>query len=119
MAKSKMPNEQEIEEKKEKFLENGKEISGRKKIVSSKKSFLTSLSSEIEILLSQGATRINLKTAIKNTYNVDVSTKVIADFIKNELGSTEPVKNKVSSTRLSSFEIKKKMAKKEPTEDSL
>jgi hypothetical protein len=123
MAKEKFPSSEEIAAKKETLLQVAKEVlekerSGRG---SPKSDFLSSLSGEIKMLLEQGMTYVGLRKVIKEVYGVNVSTQILSNYAKRELGISSRKRGKKSSVSesLSSLELKKEMGNKPQDEDSL
>jgi len=88
MAKVKMPTGEEIDELRGSFLEAAKAVVEKEKRGkgSPKRDFLSSLSSEIKVLLDEGMSYTGLKGVIKSTYGIDVSTQIISNFARRELG---------------------------------
>jgi len=128
MAKAKIPTAEEIEALKSDFASELNTINKNEKEGKSspKRSFLSSISEEIKSSLDSGTSYVGIKTAIKNIYNVNVSTQIIADFAHSELGIPKRKKSAVATAVASkdkvlydepksSLEIKKDMAKKRET----
>lgn len=96
MAKEKFPSAEEIVLKKEELMQVAKvvlekERSGRG---SPKNDFLSSLASEIKMLLEQGISYVGLRKVIKEVYGVNVSTQILSNFAKRELGISSRKKSK-------------------------
>lgn len=114
MAKEKFPSDEEIVAKKETLLEAAKvllekEKSGRG---SPKSDFLSALSAEIKILLEQGISYVGLRKVIKEVYGVNVSTQILSNFAKRELGISSRKRGKkvsVSESLSSSSTTPKKL----------
>ena len=103
MAKVKMPTGEEIEKLRSSFLEAAKAVVEKEKQGkgSPKHDFLSSLSSEIKVLLDEGMSYTGLKGVIKSTYGVDVSTQIISNFARRELGVSRRKKFTIGSVDLS------------------
>jgi hypothetical protein len=114
MAKEKFPSSEEIAAKKETLLQVAKEVlekerSGRG---SPKSDFLSSLSSEIKMLLEQGISYVGLRKVIKEVYGVNVSTQILSNFAKRELGISSRKKGRkvsVSESLSDGVTVSKKM----------
>jgi len=114
MAKEKFPSVEEIAAKKETLLQVAKEVlekerSGRG---SPKSDFLSSLSSEIKMLLEQGISYVGLRKVIKEVYGVNVSTQILSNFAKRELGISSRKRSKkvsVSESLSTEMSVPKKM----------
>jgi len=128
MAKVKIPTQEEIEALKSDFTSELNTINKAEKEgkCSPKRSFLSSISEEIKKSLASGTSYIGIKTAIKNIYNVNVSTQIIADFAHTELGIPKRKKSAVATAVASktkvvktSLEMKQEKANKPQDEDSL
>lgn len=108
MAKVKMPTSEEVEALKGSFLEAAKAVIGKEKEGkgSPKRDFLSSLSSEIKVLLNEGMSYTGLKNVIKSTYGVNVSTQIISNFAQRELG----IAKRKKSSFVSPSEVEDKSA---------
>jgi len=114
MSKEKFPSVEEIIAKREILLQVAKTVlekekSGRR---SPKSDFLSSLSSEIKMLLEEGITYMGLRKVIKEVYGVNVSTQILSNYAKRELGisSRKRVKKvSVSETLSTGVHTPKKM----------
>jgi len=114
MAKEKFPSLEEISAKKEDLLQVSKVLLEKEKggRGSPKSDFLSSLSGEIKMLLEQGMTYVGLRKAIKEVYGVNVSTQILSNYAKRELGISSRKRGKktsVSETLSSGISVPKKM----------
>jgi hypothetical protein len=108
MAIEKFPSDEEIALKKEELMQVGKSVLEKEKSGrgSPKNDFLSSLSSEIKMLLEQGMTYVGLKKVIKEVYGVTVSTQILSNYAKRELGiSSRKRVKKVSVSESLSAEV--------------
>jgi hypothetical protein len=126
MAKNKMPTAEEIEKLKSSFSSELTAINKAEKEDKSspKQSFLSSISIQIEEALGKDTSYTGIKRAIKKIYNVDVSTQLIANFARNELGIEKRKKpntqhKEESKKAQTSMEIKQEMANKPQDEETL
>jgi len=96
MAKDKFPSVEEIVEKKETLLQMAKEVLEKEKSGrgSPKSDFLSALSAEIKMLLEQGLSYVGLRKVIKEVYGVNVSTQILSNFAKRELGISSRKRSK-------------------------
>ena len=98
MAKVKIPSLEEIKEK-EMELEKAliqKNIDEKNGTSNPKKVFLKNISKHIKKAMEDGTSFVGIRNTIKDIYQIDISTQIISDFAKKELGITRSskIKNK-------------------------
>ncbi|MEO1938253.1 MAG: hypothetical protein ABGW85_06390 [Sulfurimonas sp.] len=88
MAKEKFPSVEEIVAKREILLQVAKTVLEKENAGrgSPKSDFLYLLSGEIKMLLEQGISYVGLRKVIKEVYGVNVSTQILSNYAKRELG---------------------------------
>jgi len=101
MAKTKIPTTEEIEALKSDFTTELQVINQveKKGKNSPKRDFLSKISTEIKASMDDGTSYMGIKKAIKNIYNIDMSTQIIADFAHNELNIPKRKKSSLPSAK--------------------